>query len=139
MRVDVKALERKYLSAVSILEDSVRIPRIFNGGRPEDSQKRYGKRTIRWREPALSLGWPQKNIWRRREITFSVEVAYGGHDSIATVESLQIHLSSAPRQWPFRWLHELILSKWLSKLQRLEIVDRETHALTRRVLRLNYK
>jgi hypothetical protein len=64
----------------------------------------------------------------------------GGNDSsgdVATLQSLHIEMDSAPPHWPFKWLHELILSKWLQRLEDLNVCSVEDHHVCRQVLRLN--
>ena len=104
-------------------------------------RQRKGCRTLVLREPAVRLGWPSNSQWKHRYLMVKMVLLYdGGNDSsgdVATLQSLHIEMDSAPPHWPFKWLHELILSKWLQRLEDLNVCSVEDHHVCRQVLRLN--
>ena len=124
-------------------------------------RKRKGCRTVVMRESAVNLGWPSNFQWLSRYLTVKMVLVYDGggggvgggvgggtrnvhknnsaavSGDIATIQSLDISIDSAPPHWPFKWLHELVLSKWLQRLEDLNVCSVEDHHVCRQVLRLD--
>jgi hypothetical protein len=61
----------------------------------------------------------------------------GGGGDVATLRTLRVEVNEAPPKWPFKWLHELVLSKWLQRLEDLKVCTMEDHHVCRQVLRLD--
>ena len=146
LRVRTTSLERSLLSKVDIVSDQLIVPRfaIGSGGGSGGYSKRErrGVRTIVFREPAVRLGWPSSVQWTSRTITSTMVLVYEGRmdgvgGDVATLRTLSVEVDAAPPKWPFKWLHELVLSKWLQRLEELDVCTMEDHHVCRQVLRLN--
>jgi len=146
LRVRTTSLERSLLSKVDIVSDQLIVPRfaIGSGGGSGSYSKRErrGVRTIVFREPAVRLGWPSSVQWTSRTITSTMVLVYEGRmegvgGDVATLRTLSVEVDAAPPKWPFKWLHELVLSKWLQRLEELDVCTMEDHHVCRQVLRLN--
>jgi len=155
LRINTTQLERQLLSSVNVLEDGLVVPRFAiggggssgNGGHAGENSKRQRKgcRTVIFKEKAINLNWPSQSIWKGRSLIVKMVLLYdnngggNGNDGgdIATLTSLLIEMDAAPPNWPFKWLHELILSKFLARFEDLNIISLEDHHVCRQILRLS--
>ena len=110
LALNMFALEEKVLQYNRILEDKLELPR----GSSNAVKTRRGVRHIRWREPAINVGGTRS--WRGVELDAQIVVRY--HGSGATLLSLTLNLPSKVGVLPFRWMHEMLLLKWIQRLEK---------------------
>ncbi len=143
LRVSTTLLERRLFCKCTVVDDNLEMSRFALGagaadGAGAERRMRRGRRTITLSEPAAQLGWPSAAQWRGRRLRSRMEIAYdGARPDQATILAVRLEIDAAPPRWPFKWLHELLLSKWLQRLEDLEICSAEDHHVARQALRLN--
>jgi hypothetical protein len=156
LRIDIAEFERQLLQTCTVMDDRLGMPRFALGGGQaavasavssridigsgNDSLRvRRGRRVVVFREPVSALGWPggASAQWRGRSIVTHAEIKYdGSQHGGAVLQNLRLEIENAPPSWPYRWLHELILIKWLDRLEEMGIATPEDVHVARRVLRL---
>ena len=164
LRIDIAEFERQILKSSKVIDDTLRMPRYaLNSGQPAvtsaissrlqysvikkagigsgDGSRRVrrGIRVVVFSEPVTALGLSDgmSSQWKGCVIVTRAEIRYdGSQHGGATLQDLRIDIQNAPHNWPYRWLHELILIKWLDRLDTKGISTPEDLHVVRQVLRL---